>query len=67
MKYLHVIPPSKRMMDTYIRMIRKYFNKEEHKFYFIRSCAIGDRELFKYGNMDEMQGANRYQKAMHLL
>lgn len=54
------------MMDTYIRMIRKYFNKEEHKFYFIRSCAIGDRELFKYGNMDEMQGANRYQKAMHL-
>ena len=31
MKYLHIIPPSKRMMDTYIRMIRTYFKegKEE--------------------------------------
>ena len=61
MKYLHIIPPSKRMMDTYIRMIRTYFKEEDHQFYFISTCPNSERVLFKYGNVHEMIGKNRYQ------
>ncbi len=66
MKYLHIIPPSKRMMDTYIRMIRTYFKEEDHQFYFISTCPNSERVLFKYGNVHEMIGKNRYEKAINL-
>ena len=33
LRYLHIIPPSRRMMDTYIKMLRKHF-KEETLFLF---------------------------------
>ena len=34
MKYIHVILPSKRMMNTYVSMIRENFNEEETKYLF---------------------------------
>ena len=38
MKILHVTIPSKRMMETYIKMIRENYPKEEHVFYFLGKC-----------------------------
>lgn len=66
MRYLHIIPPSKRMMDTYIKMLRKYFNEDEHHFYFINHCPLSEQELFKYGNVQEMSGNGKLEKMKHL-
>ena len=66
MRYLHIIPPSKRMMDTYIKMLRKYFNEDEHHFYFINHCPLSEQDLFNYGNVQEMSGNGKLEKMKHL-
>lgn len=66
MQYLHIIPPSRRMMDTYIKMLREHFPAEEHCFYFINTCLSSERELFDYGNVHEMTGDGKLAKAKHL-
>lgn len=62
MKFLHIVLPSKRMMDTYFRMIRKNFDIEEHRFVFWDQCVGDDRVLFKYGNVGEVTGKNRFER-----
>ena len=62
MKFLHIVPPSIRMMDTYIKMIVENFPREDHFFYFIRKCPKSESALFEYGNVFQMQGNTRYQK-----
>lgn len=62
MKFLHIVPPSIRMMDTYIKMVVENFPQEDHFFYFIRQCPKSENALFKYGNVFQMQGDTRYQK-----
>jgi len=66
MKYLHVVLPSKRMMDTYFRMIRKYFDIAEHRFLFWDECVNQDRELFEYGNVGEVQGNTLKEKYLSI-
>lgn len=55
MTFLHIILPSKRMMNTYVKMIRENFDKEKHVFLFLNRC-VGekDRELFEYDNVLEI-------------
>lgn len=56
MKILHVTIPSKRMMETYIKMIRENYPKEEHVFYFLGKCPKSEVSLFEYGNVRELDG-----------
>ena len=62
MKFLHIIPPSVRMMDTYIKMVVENFPQNDHFFYLIRKCPESEKSLFTYGNVFEMQGQTRFQK-----
>ncbi len=59
MRFLHIIIPSKRMMNTYIRMIREHFSVEEHCFLFYEKCEDSERELLGYGNVIELTGSRR--------
>lgn len=63
MKYIHIILPSKRMMNTYVSMIRENFKEEEHAFIFLNRCVGADRELFKYGNIFEIPKTSRIKQA----
>lgn len=65
MVFLHIVPPSTRMMNTFMSEIRKRFNKDEHIFYFINSCPLSERKLFEYENVFEMTGNTRFQKILH--
>ncbi|KIL08042.1 hypothetical protein SR42_03015 [Clostridium botulinum] len=69
-RFIHIIPPSKRMMNTYVKMIRENFAQEEHTFMFFDKCTKFDEELFDYGNVrylsDSSNWFNRY-KAMYEL
>ena len=58
MLFLHIVPPSKRMMNTYFRMLREHFPLEEHRFLFIDQCKESESELFDYENVGELQGEN---------
>lgn len=63
MKFLHVTIPSKRMMETYIKMIRDHYGVEDHTFYFLGKCPPSQRDLFEYGNVIELQdGKNKLDK-----
>ena len=63
MKFLHVVIPSKRMMETYIRIIRSYYPEDKHTFYFLGMCPPSQSELFKYGNVIELnEGRNKLEK-----
>lgn len=66
MKILHIVPPSRRMMKTFMQELRKRYDKDEHSFYFINHCLESEKELFTFGNVYEMTGANRWEKMMHL-
>lgn len=66
MRFLHIIPPSKRMMDTYIRMLRDNFETDEHHFYFINECPESEKSLFDYGNVQQMTGNSKLEKMKHL-
>jgi galactitol-specific phosphotransferase system IIB component len=51
------------MMESYIQMIRHFYPVEEHKFYFLGKCPVSQRNLFKYGNVVELQeGHNKLDK-----
>ncbi len=62
MLFLHIVPPSKRMMNTYFKMIREHFPLEEHRFLFIDQCQESERELFEYGNVAELIGDTSKEK-----
>ena len=62
MLFLHIVPPSKRMMNTYFRMLREHFPLEEHRFLFIDQCKESESELFNYENVAELQGENSKEK-----
>lgn len=63
MKYLHIILPSKRMMETYIKMIREYYPVENHTFYFLGKCPESEQSLFDYKNIIELkEGASKFDK-----
>lgn len=68
MKFLHIILPSKRMMNTFVKMIRENFDTEEHAFLFLNRCVTDeDRQLFKYGNMLEIpKSRNRLKQVWDL-
>ncbi|NFH91444.1 hypothetical protein FDA33_14760 [Clostridium botulinum] len=59
-KFLHIIPPSKRMMNTYVSMIRENFNMEEHTFMFFEKCTKADEVLFEYGNVEYLCESNKW-------
>jgi UDP-3-O-[3-hydroxymyristoyl] glucosamine N-acyltransferase len=65
MIFLHIIPPSKRMMNTFIKETRSRFKKDRHVFYFLTKCPESEKILFSYGDVHEIQGKNRYQKYKH--
>lgn len=58
MKYLHIILPSKRMMETYIKLIREYYKLEDHTFYFLGKCPETEKTLFDYGNVYSLNEGN---------
>lgn len=63
MKFLHIILPTKRMMETYIQMIRKYYPEEDHVFYFLGKCPKSEKDLFTYGHVFELaDGHNKFEK-----
>ncbi len=62
MKFLHIVQPSVRMMNTYIKMVTENFSKEDHAFYFIQKCPASERELFNYSNVFQMNGETRTEK-----
>lgn len=66
MKFLHIIPPSRRMMDTYIRMLRENYSADEHHFYFINECPKSEMGLYDYGNVQQMSGNGKKEKMLHL-
>ena len=61
MKFLHICMPSKRMMNTFIKMVRENDPVDDHRFLFWDKCYKDDRVLFDYGNVAEITGANRFQ------
>lgn len=63
MKFLHVILPTKRMMETYIQMIRENYPREDHIFYFLGKCPKSEESLFEYGNVVELaDGESKFDK-----
>lgn len=60
--FVHIIPPSKRMMNTYIKMIREQFPENEHTFMFFDECTKNDSELFNYGNIEYLSNSNNWLK-----
>ena len=67
MKFLHIILPSKRMMGTYIEMIRKYYPVNEHAFYIIGNMAKSEESLFQYQNVIKLnKGKNIIEKTKNL-
>ena len=62
---LHIIPPSKRMMNTFIKELRARFSEDRHIFYFINPCLQSEASLFDYGDVYQIQGANAREKAQH--
>lgn len=67
MKYLHIILPTKRMMGTYIEMIRKYYQINEHAFYIIGKVPKSEEVLFQYGNVIQLnRGQNIFEKIKNL-
>lgn len=56
MVFLHMSMSSKRMMDTYTRMIRTHFPTEEHRFLYCDRLTDNDEELLNYGNSTVLSG-----------
>lgn len=50
MKYLHIMPPSQRMMKGYLMMLRKYFNREEHTILFSSQANGVDKGMLLFEN-----------------
>lgn len=50
MKYLHIMPPSKRMMSSYLTMLRENFSCKDHKVIFESELGIEDAGLLLFGN-----------------
>ena len=50
MKYLHIMPPSQRMMKGYLIMLRKYFNWEEHTILFSSPASGSDKGMLLFEN-----------------
>ncbi len=51
MKYLHVIPPSTRMMKGYIQMINDSDHNKEHLFVSKNNFQLSDIDLLEYENV----------------
>lgn len=57
MKYLHIIPPSIRMMTTYVNFIEDNFAEaDQHDFVSIRPIPNGEAELFDADNRFGLSG-----------
>lgn len=58
MKYLHIIPPSSRMLSTYISFIEENFcNKDAiHHFISVRKVPKGEKALFEPEGRFELEG-----------
>lgn len=54
MVFLHISLPSKRMMNTFTKMIRDNFPEEEHRFLYLGQLGEDDKELLDYGNSIEI-------------
>lgn len=50
MKYLHIMPPSQRMMRGYLLMLRKYFNCSDHTILFSGPARGNDVGLLLFEN-----------------
>lgn len=67
MKFLHIILPTKRMMGTYIEMIREYYPVDNHTFYIIGNIAKTEEVLFEYKNVIKLdKGKNIFEKIRNL-
>ena len=66
MRILHVIIPTKRMMETFVQMIRRNYPLDEHTFYFLGKCPKSEIDLFNYGNVVELEnGKNKLHKILN--
>ncbi len=61
MKFLHICMPSKRMMNTFINMVREHRPADEHRFLLWDKSVGADRELFNCGNIAELNGSSKRQ------
>ena len=59
MRYLHICMPSKRMMNTFISMMRKFRPSDEHRFLLWDRCLGADQILYEYGNIAELNKNSR--------
>ena len=67
-KYLHIVAPSKRMMEAFIKMTRENHTNAEHKFVFWDKCSKGDASLMDdYDNVVEIEGTTEKEKNKNLL
>lgn len=64
MNFLHIILPTKRMMETYIQMIRKYYGMEQHTFCVLGDVPKSEIELLKYGNFIIINEKNLIKKSI---
>ena len=68
MNYLHIMPPSQRMMLTYVEMLRKNFPAEQHRIVLCEPIAAGDAGLLLYDNVVpfEALGNNKFKRLKNI-
>ncbi len=68
MKYLHIMPPSQRMMLTYIEMLRKDFSVEQHKIVLCEPITQNDGGLLLFENVVPFEhlGKSRFDKLRNI-
>jgi|GEM_PF-2096680 len=66
MKYLHIVPPSVRMMNAFISSFREYYTEDKHLFLFINKCPLSETSLFSFGDVYELKGKNKIEKCKFL-
>lgn len=59
MKYLHIIPPSTRMMRGFLLMLRKHFDLQEHEFLITAQMSLKDQGLVFCGKLHTLASAGR--------
>ena len=60
MKYLHIMPPSQRMMLTYVEMLRENFPAEDHKILLASPLTQNDGGLLLYKNVQSFESLGKW-------
>ena len=60
LKYLHIMPPSQRMMLTYVEMLRGNFPAEDHKILLATPLSTNDGGLLLYENVQPFESLGKW-------